>query len=54
MLFNYNSRHERKILAKSRGVLTNLIISQLLSALDYQTWFKLMLRQYNVEKMIKV
>ena len=26
---------------KSRGVLTNLVISQLLSALEYQTWFKI-------------
>ena len=38
---------------KPRAVLKNLIISQLLNPLEYQVWFKLMLRQFNNKQMIK-
>ena len=45
MNFNSNRRNNEKSLTNQGDVLTNLIISQLLSAQEYQIGFKLTLRQ---------
>ena len=39
MHINENIRNERKIVDKSRGVLTKLPISQLLTIVEYQNWY---------------
>ena len=53
MNFNNSIRNEGKIVEKSRDAFTKLLISQLLSVLECQTWFLINAKTHHVYEMIQ-
>ena len=53
MNFNNIIRNEGKIVEKSRDAFTKLLISQLLSVLECQTWFLINAKTHHVYQMIQ-